>query len=571
MTKKEICIREKIGAMNLDQKIGALLTLGFNGTIITPNIYDYISKYHCGGLRLTPSNRVFGNYVDPKTGKTIVAIKGTDYAYKPGVLPPDLTGAEYKALLDILKREAAARPGSLPLHFSFDNEGDFDYANCSFKGFKFFPKPMGLRATGDIRNAYEVAKAIGRQSRSVGMNIIHSPVLDVNSDPRNPEVFCRAYSDKADEVTAWAVEACRGFKDARVITTGKHFPGRGDSADDAHYGIPEIKVDKQTLWDRELLPYRTLIAEDLLPSIMLAHSIYPAIDPEDISTVSKKVITGLLREEMGYQGVITTDSMTMGSVATRYGVPEACAMSLAAGGDLVLLKAQNGLVPQTVERIRAYVESGKISESELDAKLTRIFSMKYDYGLFDTDAKEESPTQVAEDESITLLSQRVAEQSILCLKQVDALLPLSRDDAFLLVEQVTTNRAHALQHNAMMFKEALNFNRNLGFCEVGFSLDENDKDRLEQSIANYDTIVLTCFYDRADACPVAYYDELIAKNPDKTFIVVTNTPYDFSIPKNAQAIYCTFSVGPDSLKAFVQLLFGKRQATAVHPVDYRAV
>jgi len=571
MIDKETFIQEKIRAMSLDQKVGALLTLGFNGTIITPNIYEYVSKYHCGGLRLTPSSRVFGSYVDPKTGKTIVDLKGTEYYYKPGVRPPDLTGEEYKTLLETLKKEAAARPGSLPLHFSFDNEGDFDYANCSFKGFRFFPKPMGLRATDHIRNAYDVAKAIGRQSRSVGMNVIHSPVLDVNSDPRNPEVNIRAYSDKAEEVSAWAVEACRGFKDARIVATGKHFPGRGDSSVDAHYGIPEIPVDKKTLWDRELLPYRVLIEEGVLPSIMLAHSIYPAIDPDDVSTVSKKLITGLLREEMGFEGIITTDSMTMGSIATRYGVPEACAMSLAAGGDLVLMKAQNDLVPQTFAAVRSYVENGKISETELDAKLTRIFGTKYDYGLFDLDAKEESPSAVVADESIALLSKRVAEESIVMMKESDGVLPLSREDRFLLVEQVTTKRSHHLQHPAMLFREALTFNRKLAFCETGMSLDEKDKDRVEQCIANYDIIVLTCFYDRADPCPTEYYEKLISGNPGKTFILITNTPFDFSIAKRAHVIICTFSVGPDSLKAVVQLLFGELQARGVPPVDYRAV
>lgn len=569
MQDKATFVKEKINGMSLEQKVGAMLTLGFNGTIITPNIYDYIIKYHCGGLRLTPSNRVFGNYVDPKTGRTIVDLKGTEYYYKPGVRPPDLTGEEYKELLDLLKKEAANRPNSLPLHFSFDNEGDFDYANCSFKGFKFFPKPMGIRATGDLNNAYAVANAIGRQARSVGMNIIHSPVLDINSDPRNPEVNIRSYSDKAEVVTEWAVEACKGFKDARVVTTGKHFPGRGDSSVDAHYGIPEIDVDDKTLWERELLPYRTLIEQELLPSIMLAHSVYPAIDPDDVSTVSKKVITGLLREKMGFNGVITTDSMTMGSIATRYGVPEACAMSLAAGSDLVLMKAQNDLVPQTFNMIKSYVEDGKITEEELDAKLTRIFNMKYEYGMFDTGFEEEKPAQVAEYESLAELSRKVAEESIIFLKEETGILPLAKDEPFLLVEQVTTERSHVLQHAGMMFKEALKYNQKFAFCEIGMSMDENDQDRLEQCVENYDTIVMTCFYDRADPCPCDFYEKLIARNPDKKFILITNTPFDFSIARNADIIICTFSIGPDSLKAVVRVLFGEYEPQGEHPIEYK--
>jgi beta-N-acetylhexosaminidase len=302
---------------------------------------------------------------------------------------------------------------------------------------------------------------------------------------------------------------------------------------------------------------------------MLAHSIYPAIDPDDVSTVSKKLITGLLREKMGFNGVITTDSMTMGGLATRYGVPQACAMTLAAGTDLVLMKAQNELVPQTFNAIKQFVEEGKITEEDLDAKLTRIFSMKMEYGLFETDPKQETPTEVVNDTSLTDLARTVAAQSLLTLKDTGNMLPLSREEPFLLVEQETTKRAHLLQHSGMMFKECLAYNPNLAFCETAFGYDEDDKARLDQSIQNYDTVVFTCFYDRADACPAEHINALAMTYPEKNFIVFTNTPFAFSCPENADTIFCTFSVGPESLKAAARLLFGEAEPKGQFPVDYR--
>ena len=558
-TTKDQFIKNTISSMSLEQKVGALLTLGFNGTILTPNIIDYLETYHCGGLRLTPGERTFGSYVDPKTGKSIVNLKGNDYVYK-GNHAPEPTGAEYKEILDRIKQVAQHRPGSLPLHFSFDNEGDGNEANCSFAGFSIFPKPMGIRATGDLQYAYEAAKAIGRQARSVGMNIIHSPVLDVNSDPRNPEINIRAYSDKAEEVAEWAVETCRGFKDAKVVATAKHFPGRGHSAVDAHYGVPSIDVDFDTLWSRELLPYRVLIEQDLLPSIMLAHGIYPVVDPDHLSTVSKKVITGLLRERMSYTGVITTDSMTMGSVATRYGVPEACAMSLAAGADLVLMKAQNDLVGQTFQTILRYVEKGLITHTELDAKLERIFSMKYDYEMFTQEPNtqpEEHPEQLTKDPQIKLLSREIAERCAVVLKDTQRSLPLSRSETFLLVEQITTNKSSMSQHPAMMFEEAAKRNTAIAFLEIGFTADGQDKDRIQHMVTRYHTIVLTCFYYRASPTNTDFYEELMQLYPDKKFIVVTNTPYSFSIPPSAKTVICTYAYSPDSLRAGVKMLFGE--------------
>ena len=554
-TTKERFIREKIRNMSPEQKVGALMTLGFNGTYLTPNILDSVQKYHCGGLRLTPSERTFGTYVDPRTGKSIVNLKGNEYHYK-GKHAPELTGGEYKTILDKLKTIATARPGSLPLHFSFDNEGDGNEANCSFTGFSMFPKPMGLQATGELSYAYEAAKCIGRQARSVGMNIIHSPVLDVNSDPRNPEINIRAYSDQGEIVARWASESCRGFRDAGVIATAKHFPGRGHSPDDAHYGVPVIDVDFDTLWARELLPYRVLIEQNLLPSIMLAHGIYPSLDPEHLSTVSKKIITGLLRDKMTFSGVITTDSMTMGSVATRYGVPEACAMSLAAGADLVLMKAQNEMVDQTFQAIFSYVEKGQISEAELDAKLERIFSMKYDYGLFSNEIRE-SPESVTNDPHIKQIAREIADKSVKILKDTEHLLPLKAEDKLLFIEQITTTRNSMGQHPAMMFEQIIKRNSQVAFLEIGFSADEQDKQRIHELVARFDKIVITSFYNRAEPSNTAFFREIIALHPGKKFIIVTNTPYELSIPGNAETVICTYSTTSDSLHSAVKVLFGE--------------
>jgi len=563
MSDKHHFLNDLIGRMTLDQKVGACLTLGFNGTILTPNILEYVTKYHCGGLRVTPPERTFGNYVDPKTGKSGIEIKGDEYFYKAGGHPPELTGPEYREIVNELNAAARGRPLSLPIHFSFDNEGE---GNVSFKGFSMFPQPMGLAATGEKRFAYEVAKAIGRQARSVGMTMIHSPVLDVNSDPRNPEINIRAYSDRAEMVAEFAAETCRGFKEARIAATGKHFPGRGDSASDAHYDVPVIDVDFDTLWNRELLPYRQLIEQSLLPAIMLAHTIYPAVDPDRIGTLSRKMITGLIREKLGFEGVVTTDSMTMAGVASHYGVAEACAMSLVAGSDQVLMKAQNDLVEETFATVKAFVEDGRISPEELDQKLYRTLGLKYDLGLFAENIELESPDALAADPAIKALEREVAERCCMILRSEPGVLPLSRDRKFLLVEQICTERNNRIQHPAMMFKHALRFNPRLAFCEIGFSADAEDLGRMNALIPGYDTIVLTNFQDRASATHTDFLREQIAKHPNKTFVIVINKPFAFCIPENAKTVICTFSKTPQSLEAAVRTLFGDLSPGGVLPI-----
>lgn len=448
MQKDNVFIRNLVADMTLEEKIGALLTLGFAGTVARPHIYDFIEKYHCGGLRLSCDMRSFGSYVDPHSNRAVVSVERAGGIKYKGAAPVP-TATQYKAVLDDLQAAARRRPHGIPLHFSFDQEGGSSADFC-FGGVNLFPKPMGLAATGDPLLAYEVARAVARQSRAVGFNWVHSPVLDVCSEPQNPEIYTRAYSDDAETVAAYAAESCRGFRDGGMIATGKHFPGRGHSDVDAHFQVPVIRVDRETLLRRELLPYRKLIAEGLLPSIMIAHSIFPAIDPDNIATVSRKVITGLLREELGFTGVITTDSMTMGAIATRYGVANACALALEAGADLVLMKAENELVGQTVEAIRAFVEAGRLPD--LDDKVYRVLELKYRYGLFyDAGDHNAPPEEVLADPAIRTLAQTVARRSVLVARDRAGLLPLPQEKRILVVEQKVKEYNDAAWHSGILY------------------------------------------------------------------------------------------------------------------------
>jgi len=564
MQKVNKYIKNLITKMSLDQKVGALLTLGFAGTLVRPHIYEDILKYHCGGLRLTPHARLFGSYVDPKSGKSImdvVDLKG----YKKGVQAPYATAAEYKKMLDELQALAMSRPHGIPLHFSFDQEGGTS-ADFNFGGVNLFPKPMGIRATGDSRLAYEVAKAVSKQSRVIGFNWIHSPVLDINTNPNNPEIYTRAYSDRVEEVIEYAEESCRGFKEAGLIATGKHFPGRGDSALDAHFEMPVINVDKKTLINRELLPYKELIKKGLLPSIMIAHSIFPAIDDKDVATVSKKVLTGLLREEMGFEGVITTDSMTMGGIAVRYGVSNACAMALEAGADLVLMKAENSLVGETFDTIKRFVEEGRIKD--LDDKVYRVLSLKYEYGLFNSGAVSNKKAEdVLQDERIINLSKLVAKKSVLVASDKQKVLPLSKEDKILVIEQINKTPNDMYWHPGILYKNCIKYSNNIQYLETAYTYDEVDKASLLNAIKSFDKIVITNFYIRGSLSNNEFISELV-KDKSKQIIVVTNTPYKLSIPDGAENVIITFATSPDNIEATAGVLFGEINAEGEWPVHY---
>lgn len=572
MDKKNKYIASLISKMTTEEKVGALLTLGFTGTLVTPNIYEAIEKFHCGGLRLTPHARKFGSYIDPKSGEIIVKIENTK-GYRPGLTPPSVTPNEFKKILMDLQEMALKRKGGIPLHYSYDQEGGASSANYNFGGVNIFPKPMGIRSTNDPKLAYEVALAISRQSRAVGFNWIHSPVLDVNVDPNNPEINTRAYSDKVDEVIEYAVESCRGFQDGGVIATGKHFPGRGDSDIDAHFEMPVINVDKKIMFDRELLPYKILIEEGLLPSVMLAHSIFPAFDDKDVATVSKPIITGVLREKLNFKGVITTDSMTMGGIAVRYGVPNACAMSLEAGADLVLMKAETKLVDETFNAILDFVDKGRISKEELDDKVYRVLNTKYEYGLFtDGSIWDEEPEEVINDPQIIHLSKLVARRSVLIPRDRKDILPLGIDEKILVAEQIVKGPNNINWHPGMLFKDMIKYNRDVHYLELAFNPDDLDKKNLAERIDEFDTIVVTDYFVRGKVPNNYFAEEVIklAKEKNKKVVVIANTPYaKFSVPDSADTVVLTFATSPDNIEVVAGVLFGKIKPEGVWPIEYK--
>lgn len=171
------------------------------------------------------------------------------------------------------------------------------------------------------------------------------------------------------------------------------------------------------------------------------------------------------------------------------------------------------------------------------------------------------------DPALKALEVEVAEKSCLILRSEPGALPLGREKKFLLVEQISTERNNRFQHPALMFKHALCFNPHPAFCEIAFSADAEDLARMNALIPDHDTVVITNFQDRASAAHTSFLEEQIAKHPDKTFVIVVNKPFAFTVPKNAENVICTFSKAPKSLEAAVRVLFGDLEPGGVLPLQ----
>ncbi|CAN5875788.1 hypothetical protein BH23GEM7_BH23GEM7_32480 [soil metagenome] len=287
-----------------------------------------------------------------------------------------------------------------------------------------FPPVMALGATGSEELAYQLGQVLGREARAVGVHMTFGPVLDVNSNPANPIINTRSFGEDPALVGRLATAYIRGARDAGLMTTGKHFPGHGDTEVDSHIDLPFISADRQRLDAVELPPFRTVVREGI-DAIMTAHIAVPGVEGSDArpATLSPYFLTGVLREEMDFRGLLFTDAMDMGAIANRYGRTEPLLLALEAGADVLLMPLD---VRQAIETVVEAVESGRIPEARIDASVRRILAAKARAGLHrqrqvDLDAVD----RVVGVRAHTEVAREIAERSLTLARDERDLVPLS--------------------------------------------------------------------------------------------------------------------------------------------------
>ncbi len=245
------------------------------------------------------------------------------------------------------------------------------------------PGNMAIAATGRIGDAYTAAAMTARQLRGVGVNFNLAPVLDVNSNRRNPVIGVRSFGDDAARVAALAREAVRGYADAGVLCCGKHFPGHGDTAVDSHLGLPCIDKPLAELEETELLPFRAAI-ESGIPAIMSSHILFPQIEKENVpATMSRTIMRGILRGRLGFNGLTLSDCMVMDAIRKHYGTADGVAAALRAGVDIVFVSSDIALQRESAAAVFAAAERGEFDETDMAESVARILNAKTKYAFTD--------------------------------------------------------------------------------------------------------------------------------------------------------------------------------------------
>ncbi|MEC0154763.1 beta-N-acetylhexosaminidase, partial [Paenibacillus macerans] len=331
-----------LGALTLEQKVGQLFICGFHGTTPDEHIRTLIRQYHIGGVVYFRRN-----------------------------IESAAQLAGLSRCLQAINREAS----QVPLFISIDQEGGM-VARLDHEGMSRIPGNMALGAANDPKLAEQVAALAAREMALLGINFNFAPCVDVNNNPANPVIGVRSFGEDPQLVARHATAAIRGYRSQGVIATAKHFPGHGDTDADSHLGLAVVPHGKERLREVELVPFRRAIAAEV-DAIMTAHVIFPAFEPDEIpATLSRRVLTELLREELGYRGLIVTDCLEMQAISRHFGVAEGAVRAIAAGADLILVSHTMTEQIAAIRQVCAAVRSGRLSEERIDAAAARILALK---------------------------------------------------------------------------------------------------------------------------------------------------------------------------------------------------
>ncbi len=285
-----------------------------------------------------------------------------------------------------------------------------------------FPAFMALGASGDPGMAYEMGRVTALEARAIGVHVPFAPVLDVNNNPENPVINVRSLGEDPEQVATLGAAFVRGIQDHGAIATAKHFPGHGDTEIDSHISLPVIRVNRERMDSVELLPYRRAFDAGL-GAIMTAHITVPEITGASTpATLAPAVMTTLLRDDLGFGGLVITDAMDMGAVDRMFDRGEAAVLALEAGADVILMPPD---LAAAREGIVAAVQSGRVSEERLDASVLRILRAKEKMGL-----DRRRTVDIGRIRDIVAIpphlavARKLADQSVTVLKDERELLPL---------------------------------------------------------------------------------------------------------------------------------------------------
>ena len=585
--------KEIVSNMTLEEKLGQMIMPDFRMwqedgtkepsdlTEINSEVAEVIDKYDLGGVILFAEN--------------VKEISQTT-----------------TLILDLQEVAINDKDGNLPLLITLDQEGGI--VTRLGEGTNL-PGNMALGATRSEKSSYDAGYLIGRELNALGVNVNFAPVLDTNNNPENPVIGVRSISSNPELVGKLGKNIAKGIQDQGVAATAKHFPGHGDTSTDSHYGLPMVNKSIEELRETELKPFKIAI-ENGIDMIMTAHIQFPQIEKDTFiskkdgsqivipATLSDDIITGILREEMGYDGVVITDAMNMKAISDHFGELESTKMAINAGIDIILMPTilrNNEDVKKLdyiVNGILDSIKSGEIKEEEITDSAERIVKLKIYRGIIDLKNNNVSLEEKIKKAKETVgsienrnIERRIAEEAITITKNEDNILPLNpKEGEKVLLIAPNESQIHSMKFgiNRLIHENSLNkiqldtyeYN-NIGVID----------DVLREKIESSDYIIVASLASNANHLKPGTWNRDLPRsvidygnklNKDTVLISLRN-PYDLAAYDNAKAqvvaygfkgmdptegdtLFPTKSSGPN-IPASMGVIFGVVEPKGKLPVD----
>ncbi|MBV5124034.1 glycoside hydrolase family 3 protein [Bacillus halotolerans] len=585
--------KQIVDRMTLDEKIGQMLMPDFRNwkkegesspqafTKMNEEVAGLIKKYQFGGVILFAEN-----------------VKTTEQTVR-------LTDAYQKA------------SPKIPLLLSIDQEGGI--VTRLGEGTNF-PGNMALGATRSRINAYQTGSMIGKELSVLGINTDFSPVLDINNNPDNPVIGVRSFSSDRELTARLGLYSMKGLQRQNIASALKHFPGHGDTDVDSHYGLPLVSHNQERLREIELYPFQKAIDAGA-DMVMTAHVQFPAfddttykskLDGSDImvpATLSKKVMTGLLREEMGFGGVIVTDALNMKAIADHFGQEEAVVMAIKAGVDIALMPASvtslkdDQKLASVIDSLKEAVKNGDIPLQQINKSVERIISLKIKRGIYPAqhdssiDKKVKKALKTVGSKHHTKTEQKIAEKAVTVLKNDQHTLPFKpKKGSRILIAAPYEEQTASIEktiHDLMQRKKIKSVSLNkMNFAEKVFNA-EHEKQVKEADyiitgsyVVKNDPVVNDGVIDDtvtdsskwATAFPRAVMNAALQHK--KQFVLMSlRNPYDAANFEEARALIAVYGFKgyangrylQPNIPAGVKAIFGQSKPKGTLPVDIPSV
>lgn len=511
----------------IEAKVGQMMMFGFSGTSVPDYIRKFIQEYNLGGIIM------FSRNID--------------------------SAAQIAELNSTLQKLALDSPFGVGLFISIDQEGG--QVIRIKDGVSAAPAAMAVGALASPDRAYQIGKVVGEELASLGFSINLAPCVDVNNNPHNPVIGVRSFGEDPELVADLGEATIKGLQES-VLATAKHFPGHGDTAVDSHYGLPVINHARERLEQVELLPFRRAIASGV-QGILSSHVVFPAIEPIPgrPASLSNPVLTGLLRSELGYDGLILTDCMEMQAVTKQLSMEEAAILAVEAGNDMVLISHTQELQERAFWAVVEAVKKGRISEERINESLARISKAKRRF------VKWPFPDMpVGSSENQALMEEAYGDSITVVRGSEHIPLPNSPITVVEVMHTAASLAEEQVGDNFSLAQALADLGAEVKPLYISAEVTDEEYKKIIEQIQPNDLVVMVT-QDAHRFPEQARLVNYVVENCPQHAVVGTRTPYELAVFPDARVYLVLYSNRPEALRQGAAVLLGRRPAVGRLPVS----